>query len=197
MSDNESPKPGSAAYDQMMAERYRAQRDGVRDVPLTSDGAAASSYDHIVDESGAVRVSIRRDSTLGPAHQPERYSATMADPAQVAALEQQAERIRGELAEAMRYDPRTGEAVPRYTGDQRKAREIRLEHLEKVEIPGVRQLQAQAAAWRSENVPTTLQLLSEERDRRERLAERAQAIADEREAQALAERIAAQRRSRG
>ena len=198
MSNNdEAPKPGEPGYEHYIAERYRAQRDGVMDAPLTESGNKASSYDHIADEKGDVRLSIHRESTIRPAHEPEQFTAEMADPSQLRALEREAERIRGELAQVSRFDQRTGEAVLEYVGAQRHAREVRLNHLERVEIPGVRMMQAQAAAWRAENVPTTLQTLSEERDRRDRLAVRAQEIADEREAQAIADRVQAERRSKG
>jgi hypothetical protein len=194
---NDAPQPGEPGYDEYIAARYRAQKDGQAEVPLTDSGQAASSYRHIVDDRGNVKMSIREGSTLGPANQSEHYSAEMADPAQVRQVEAEAERIRAELAEVSHIDPRTGESVPRYTGEHRRTREVRLDHLERLEIPGVRALQAKAAAWREHNVPTTLQTLSEERARRDRLSIRAQEIADEREAQAQADAIAAERRSRG
>ena len=179
------------------AEKYRAQKDGGQEMPLSDDGDKADSYDHIRGDDGKVRVSIRKDSTLGPEHQPEHYTIEQADPAQVIALEREVERIRKELAEVLRFDPRTGEAIPKYTGEHRRAREIRLEHLERTELPVVRAIQAKAAAWRAENVPTALQALSDEKARRDRVKERALGIADEREAQAMADRIQAERRSRG
>ena len=196
MSNDEAPKPGEPGYEQYMAARYRAQRDGVMDAPLT-DGGNASSYRHSLDENGVVRVSVHRGSTLGPEHQPTHYTAEQGDPQQVVALEREAERIRAELAEVSHYDQRTGEPVLRYMDAQRHAREVRLDYLDRIGIPGVRELQKRAAAWRADNVPSTLQILTDERDRRDRLAARAREIADEREAEALAERVQAERRSKG
>ncbi|WP_159016611.1 hypothetical protein [Cognatiluteimonas profundi] len=195
MSNNDSPKPGTQEYDLAMAEKYRAQKDGVKDVPLADDGRKADSYDHIRDDDGNVRLSIRRESTVSDPSKPVHFSAEMADPAQLAALEREAARIREELAEVTGYDPKTGEPIMRYTAQQRRARELRLEHLERMEIPALQALQAVASEWRAANVPSTLQVLADEKERRDRLAERAQEIADEREAQALADRIQRQRRS--
>ena len=194
---NETPKLGEPGYDQYMADKYRSQKDGPQSEALTADGNKADSFDHITDSEGNVRVSVRRESTLGPSHQPESYTAAQADPAQVRDLERHIERIRAELAEVLRHDPRTGEPVYRITGPGRKARELQLAHLENAELPHVRAMQQQAAQWRAANVPTTLQPLVEERDRRDRLTMRAHEIADEREAQAMADRVQAQRRNRG
>jgi hypothetical protein len=112
-------------------------------------------------------------------------------------MEAEAQRIRGELGEVSHFDQRTGEPVMRYTGTQRHAREVRLDYLDRIGIPGVRELHAHASEWRAKHVPSTLQILSDEKERRDRMAARAREIADEREAEALADSVQAERRSRG
>lgn len=184
MQEDDTPKPGTHEYDEMMAQRYRTQGN---EIPLTADGKKASSYDASDHPGGQLQV--RKGSTLGPSNQAEQYTAAQADPFQVTELEQRIERMKAEVAEVARYHPATGEPIYRLSDEQRRLREIQIAHLEQVELPATKQLVATAQAWRAENVESPLEQLIRERNRRDAKLARAQEIADEQEAQAEAQRI--------
>lgn len=178
----------------MMAERYRRQKDGLQDDPLTDDAGKANSYREVPGVGGK-SVWVRKSSDAGPPKAEEYYSASMADPGQVMMLEREIAKLREELDRTAGFNPATGE--PRYVhqGEARRLRELQLEHLENFELPAVRELQRVAAEWRAKNVPTAEAKLLAEKERRETVRQRAEEIAAEREAQEQAERIIAERRN--
>ena len=184
MQDDNKPAPGSPEHDAMMADRYRNQG---KETPLTEDGSKYSSYDTVQLVSGA-DFQVRRGSTLGPPG-PEQYTETQADPGQVADLEREIARVKAELAEVVRHNAATGEPMMRHTGEARRGRELRLAHLEGVELPATKMWVAQAQAWRAENVETPLQQLSREHSQREAIKTRAEEIINEKTAEAEANRL--------
>jgi hypothetical protein len=171
-----------------MAAKYTRQG---AETPLTEDGEKASSHRTIIGPGGTA-MGIRKGSTLGPPGE-HKFTAANADPGQLQGLERDIDRLKAELAAVVGHDQRTGEPIFQYTGELRRARELQLAHLEKVELPAVQQLVAQAQAWRTENVESPLQALSREHREREARHARALELADEIEAQAEAERIARRR----
>lgn len=185
MNDDSAPEAGSPEYDAMMRARYQGQG---KESPLTEDGQPHSSHVEITSATGGT-VGIRKGSTLGPGQAKEHHSAAQADPGQIADLERDIARIKVELAEVLRYDPRTGEPIPKLNAEQRRVRKIQLAHLEGVELPATRALVEQAQQWRGENVESPLAKLVRERDERDAKRARALELADEMEAQAEAERI--------
>ena len=87
-------------------------------------------------------------------------------------------------------------SLERNAADPQVSRSLRIQiaQKEQVELPYVRDMQQAAAQWRAENVPTVEQKLEDRLQRREAINARALEIVEEREAQALADRIAKERR---
>lgn len=181
---NAAPLPGTQEHDLEMARRYRQQG---ADAPITSDGLPGIELRQVTSPTGGT-VQIRKDSTVG-APGATSFTAAQADPGQLVTLEGEISRLKDELTKVHHFDPQTGEPVMFYSGEPRRLREMRLAHLEQVELPAVQNLVAAAQQWRAENVESPLAALVREKEEHEAIHARAQAIAKERQAEAEAARL--------
>lgn len=180
----DAPEHGTPEYEELMAERFRQQRDGT-DAALSEE----SEHRHVGG------LSIRSSSTLGPKNATEYYSAEAADPSQVTRIEQEIARIESELEAHSGFDQRTGEPKLMFVGNDRRLRELQLAQLRR-ELPYVQEIVRRAQEWREANAATPEEELAAEAQHQAALRRRAREIADEREAQAQAERLMQERRSR-
>jgi hypothetical protein len=179
-----TPKPDSPEYEAMMAERFKRQSAGTS-VALSEE----TEHRHI----GAL--SIRRSSTLGPKVATEYFSEEAADGTQITQIEQEIARIESELEAHDGFDQKTGEPRLAYVGNERRLRELKLTQLRR-ELPYVQETVRRAQEWRAANVPTPEEKLLSEAEHQAAIRQRAQEIADEREAQAQADRVMQERRAR-
>jgi hypothetical protein len=199
-SNNDAPKPGTEEYDRAMIAKYRGQpapRQDAEDAEYSSVEVLVphGTTDPYGSTAGRMGLSVRKDSTLGPD-----FGRGRLDPGQLVDMRADIARLYEQLREVIHHDPTTGEPVYRQQGQNRTDRMRRLVMLESqlpvLEAAIAKQQEADAAAGGPPK-PGSLEALLAEKARQDQVRARAEEIAFEREAQAMADRVARERSSQG
>ncbi|GAA3925267.1 hypothetical protein [Luteimonas lutimaris] len=200
-SNNNAPKPGTAEYDEAMIAKYRGQ--GAREAAEAEEGRGRrmgiteavphGGHDGITATDGRMGLSIRHESTLGPD-----FGRGRIDPGQAIDMRAEIDRLYEQLREVAGHDPRTGDPIPRVQGPGREARTRRLVMLES-QLPLLEQaIEKQRIADADPDAPPrpgTFEALLAEKQRQDEVRARAEQIAFEREAEAMADRVAKQNKA--
>lgn len=144
-----------------------------------------------------LRVEAHDHSTRSSTHPADPYGPNDTPQAILKPVQDRVDFLSARLGETTgKFDSQTGRPIPVVQGSLRAAMERELDNLLTNTLPHAKRQAAEAAAWHAQQ-PTTADKLHAQLDRRDAIKERADAIADEHEAQQAAERAIAQRRGLG
>lgn len=196
-SNNDTPEPGTYEYDEHMRAKYRGQGRKEDPFNMASDGqrmgvktvVGHGDKDPVSGNTDRMGLSVRTDSTLGP-----EFGRARLDPYQVEEMKAEMARLEVAAEEIAGYDPKTGEPIYRLQGVMLEAQQRRYAML-KGQLPLLEAAIAQQQAERGTREENTVAKLIAEKKRQDDIRARAEYIAMEREAQAMADRIAKQRKA--
>jgi hypothetical protein len=144
-----------------------------------------------------LRVESHDHSTRSSTHPADPYGPNDTPEAILKPVQDRVDFLSARLGETTgKFDSQTGRPIPVVQGSLRAVMERELDNLLTNTLPHAKRQAADAAAWHAQQ-PTTADKLHAQLDRRDAIKERADAIADEHEAQQAAERVIEQRRKLG
>lgn len=188
---NNGPTPGSPEYDEAMRAKYRQQAEPEAPITPTGNGERLGMRQVVPHEGHQLGLSVRTDSTLGPD-----FGRGRLDPYQAVEMRQEMEKLEAEGEEIAGYDPRTGEPIYRLQGVRLEAQQKRYAML-KQQLPLLEAAIARQQAEQGDQEQSAVDKLWAEKKRQDDIRARAEYLADEAEAQAMAEQIRKQRKVSG